>query len=299
MRNTQLFLLTVCLLAGGAGQAFGQFETDLMNREGATAPCVGIGPVGGPLAKKCAQMAEQAGFIRVTELGSSGMTIGTTGKDDGVITAIGSDSAAAHAGLAVGDVVTAVEGQPVQPTLGAMAAKAIFGRRGETLQLTIRRGDTEPEISLVRSPQNPPSGAPKSPNMFIVVRALVNWRGEFVPCMGAGPLAPAALEMCNHRFKPFGFIKTGDFASAGFQIDASDKAGAIIAKVDPGSAAAEAGVKAGDQIVAVDGRPLAASLGEEAKDRLFGKIGDQFHVTVRRGKAEKTVVLQLAAKAKS
>jgi C-terminal processing protease CtpA/Prc len=105
--------------------------------------------------------------------------------------------------------------------------------------------------------------------------------------------------LCNNRFKPFGYIKTGDFASSGFQIDASDKAGAIIAKVDPGSAAVQAGVKAGDQIIAVDGHPLAANLGEEAKDRLFGKIGDQFHVTVRSGKDEKTVVLQLAAKPKS
>ena len=58
-------------------------------------------------------------------------------------------------------------------------------------------------------------------------------------------------------------------------------------------------MKAGDQIVAVDGRPLTASLGEEAKERLLGKIGDPLHVTVLRGNTEKTVVLQLEAKAKS
>lgn len=299
MTRGQVLLLTASLLACGTAPAFGQFETVLMNREGATAPCAGIGPVGGPLAKKCAQMAEQAGFIRATELGYPGMTIGITGKDDGVIGAIDADSAAAHAGLAVGDTITAVEGQPVKPTPGAMAAKAVFGRRGETLHLTIKRGDAGPEISLVRSPQNPPSGAPKSPNMFIIVRALVNWRGEFVPCMGAGPLAPVALEVCTNHFKPFGYIKTGDFASTGFQIDASDKASATVVTVDPGSAAAQSGMKAGDQIVAVDGSPLTASQGEEAKERLFGKVGDQLHVTVRRGNTEKTVVLQLGAKTKS
>jgi C-terminal processing protease CtpA/Prc len=244
-------------------------------------------------------MAEEDGFIRESQLGFPGMTIGTTGKDDGVITAIDADSAAAHAGLAAGDVITAVEGQPVKPTPGAMAAKAVFGRRGDSLRLTVKRGDTDSEINLVRSPQNPPSGAPKSPNMFIVIRALVNWRGEFVPCMGAGPLAPVALETCTSHFKPFGYIKTGDFASTGFQIDAADLASATISAVDPGSAAAQAGVLPGDQVVAVDGHPLSASLGEEAKEKLFGKAGDQFHVTVRHGKTEKTVVLQLAAKAKS
>jgi len=265
-------------------QAFGQFETDLVNREGATAPCVGIGPVGAPVVKKCAQMAEQAGFIRVKELGYSGLTIGTTGKDDGVITAIDADSAAAHAGLAVGDSITAVGDKPVKPTPGTTAAKAVFGRRGEALQLAVRRNGAEQEVSLVRSAQNPPAGGPKSPNMFLIVRGLVNWRGEFVPCMGAGPLAPASLDICANHFKPNGYIKAGEFGSTGFQLDLADKDRAIISAVDPGSAAAKAGIQPGDEIVAVEGHPLTASTGEEAKERIFGKVGDQFHVTVRRGR---------------
>jgi hypothetical protein len=44
---------------------------------------------------------------------------------------------------------------------------------------------------------------------------------------------------------------------------------------------------------------LTASTGEEAKERIFGKVGDQFHVTVRRGETDKTVELQLAAKAQN
>jgi C-terminal processing protease CtpA/Prc len=69
--------------------------------------------------------------------------------------------------------------------------------------------------------------------------------------------------------------------------------------VDPGSAAAKAGIQPGDEIVAVEGHPLTASTGEEAKERIFGKVGDQFHVTVRRGETDKTVELQLAAKAQN
>ncbi len=117
---------------------------------------MGIGPVGGPLAKKCAELAEQAGFIRVTEMGFAGLTIGTTGKDDGVILAVQKESAAAHAGLEADGAIAAVEDKPVKPTPGKIAAKAIFGRRGEALLLTVRRNGALQEVSLVRSPQSAP-----------------------------------------------------------------------------------------------------------------------------------------------
>ena len=88
MKGFRVLLLGSLLLACGAAQSLGQFNIELVNQEGATAPCVGIGPIGGPLAKKCAELAEQAGFIRVNEVGFAGLTIGTTGKDDGVILAV-------------------------------------------------------------------------------------------------------------------------------------------------------------------------------------------------------------------
>jgi len=262
------------LLACGAAQSFGQFNIELINQEGATAPCVGIGPVGGPLAKKCAELAEQAGFIRVDEVGFAGLTIGTTGKDDGVILAIQKESAATHAGLEVGDAITAVEDKPVKPTPGIIAEKAMFGRRGEALHLTLRRKGALQEVSLVRSPRSAPAG-PKSPNMFIMVRPLINWRGQFVPCMGAGPLAPVALDMCDNRFKPYGYIKSGEFSSTGLQLDLVHDDSAIVSTVEPNSAAGKAGILPGDEIVEVDGHPLTASVGETATERIFGKIGDK------------------------
>jgi C-terminal processing protease CtpA/Prc len=285
------------LLACGAALSFGQFKTELINQEGATAPCVGIGPVGGPLAKKCTELFEQAGFIRVDEVGAAGLTIGTTGKDDGLILAVQNESAATHAGLEVGDAIIALEGKPVRPTPGMIAEKAMFGRRGEALRLMVRRNSALQEVSLVRSPQGAPEG-PKSHNIFVLVRPLINWRGQFVPCMGAGPLAPVVLDVCNSHFKPYGYIKTGDFASTGFQLDLVRADSAIVSTVEPGSAAGKAGILPGDEIVDVDGHPLTASVGKTFTERIFGKIGDQFHVTVRHGQTDKTVLLQLAAKAK-
>ena len=297
MTGFRLLLIGSLLLACGAAQSFGQFNIELINREGATAPCVGIGPVGGPLAKKCAELAEQSGFIRVNEVGFAGLTIGNSGKDDGVILAVQKESAATLAGLEVGDAITTVDDKPVKPTPGNIAAKALFGRRGEALHLKVRRNGAMQEVSLVRSPQSAPAG-PKSPNMFIMVRPMINWRGQFVPCMGAGPLAPVALDMCDNRFKPYGYIKTGEFSSTGLQLDLVHDDSAIVSTVEPNSAAGKAGILPGDEIVEVDGHPLTASLGEAFTERIFGKIGDQFHVTVRHGQTDKTVLLQLAAKKK-
>src|SRR5579864_1763150 len=58
---------------------------DLINGQGATAPCVGIGI--GPIAElleKCAKGFEQGGFIRDDQVGVSGLTIG----EGGVVSAV-------------------------------------------------------------------------------------------------------------------------------------------------------------------------------------------------------------------
>jgi C-terminal processing protease CtpA/Prc len=243
-------------------------------------------------------MFQEAGFVRTHEVGYSGLTIGASGKDSNVIVDIQSDSAAAHAGLQVGDVITAVEDKPVKPTPGAIAAQAVFGRRGEALHLKVLRSGAEQEVSLVRSAQDAPAG-PKSPSMFIMLRPLIDWRGQFIPCMGAGPAGPAAIEYCDVHFKPYGYIKPGELGSTGFQLDLVSGDSATISAVEPNSAAATAGIQQGDEIIAVEGHPLTAKAGEAATERLFGKIGDQFHVTVRRGNTNKTFVLQLEAKPKN
>lgn len=296
MTKFRVLLLTATFLACGTAQSFGQYKVDLVNQQGGTITCVTIGPAAA-LGKKCVEMFQDAGFVRTHEVGYSGMTIGAMGKDSSVIVDIQSDSAAAHAGLQVGDVITAVEDKPVKPTPGAIAAQAVFGKRGETLHLKVRRGGSEQEVSLVRSAQDAPEG-PKSTSKFIMLRPLIDWRGQFIPCMGAGLAASAAIEYCDVHFKPYGYIKPGELGSTGFELDLAQVNSATIIEVEPNSAAATAGIQQGDEIISVEGHPLAAKAGEVAKERLFGKIGDQFHITVRRGNTKKTFVLQLEAKPK-
>lgn len=292
-RNRSILVLALFPLLALVADA--QFKTTLVNSQGATAPCVGIGPVGGPLAKKCVQLFEQSGFIREDELGYSGLTLGTSGNEDGTITAIAAGSPAATSGLQIGDILIKINDHNVQPTPAQLAAQALFGERGAPVHLKLSRNGSPVEVDLIREGANPPAG-PKSPSFFIVLRPMLNWSGQFVPCVGAGPAAMGAIEYCYGHFKPFGYIKLGDFASTGITLDPARADKAIITAVEPNSAAAKAAIQPGDEILEVDNKPLAAHLGDAANELLYGKAGDTLHVTVKRAGADVSVDLKLAAK---
>jgi S1-C subfamily serine protease len=284
-------------LACAAAQGFGQIKTELVNQQGATAPCIGVGPIGAPAAKKCATLFEQAGFIVSGQVGYSGLTISTTGNNDGAITAVDPQSPGASAGFLAGDTITAVGGKPVAPTPGMIAAKAVFGQRGDPLHLTLQRGGSAVSVSLVRASQTAPAG-PTTSGFMTEVKEMINWQNQFAPCIGIGPAAAAAIQYCYSHFKPYGFIRADQLGSTGLQIDLANKSKALITSVDPGSPAATAGVEPGDEIVAVESQPLTASKGESATEMLFGKTGDRLQVTIQRGQANSTIALVLAAKAK-
>jgi len=291
------YILPTLVLTCIASQVFAQIKTELVNQQGATAPCVGVGPIGGPAAKKCASLFQQAGFILSDQVGYSGLTIGIAGNSDGVVTAVAANSPAALAGFTVGDTITAIGGKPVEPTPGIIAAKAVFGQRGDILHLGLKRNGSDVNVNFARIAQNPPAG-PKASGFMTEVKPMINWQNQFAPCIGIGPAAPAAIELCYGHFKPYGFIKAEALGSTGFQIDSTNAGKALIATVDAGSPAAKAGVQAGDEIVAVEGKALTASKGESATEMLFGKIGDRFQVTVQRGQADPTFNLVLGAKPK-
>jgi len=294
LRTNTLRLLPLALTVV-ALHAAAQAKIDLVNSQGATAPCVGVGPIGEPIAKKCVTIFEEQGFIRQDQIGVTGLTLGATPKDDGRVTTVAPGSAAAQAGLLPGDAIVSVEGKPILPTPGTLAQQATFGPRGDSVQLKLRKAG---EVTLKRAPLTAPPG-PKSPSFFIIMRPLIDWRSTFIPCIGAGPAAPAVLAYCDGHFKPFGYIKSGDLGTTGLNFDLTNPAAAIITSVDPGSPAAAASIQPGDQLLAVDGKPLTPNLSELAREALFGKTGTSFHVTVHRGRADKTLVLTLAAPTKS
>jgi C-terminal processing protease CtpA/Prc len=268
--------------------------TNLADSKGTTAPCVGIGP----LVSKCIQVAQDAGMIRTEDLGQTGLTFSKTGDQDGRIERVDSNSSAAQAGLSVGDLILEINGKPAKSTPGMLAMEQSFGERGQSVRIKVKRNGADLEVTLVRDAQNAPPG-PDPKSHLIYSRPVINWKGEFIPCMGAGPPGIAAIEFCQSRFKKDGYIKASEFGSTGFDVDRKNPDAAKIASITPGSAAEKAGLQTGDEIVEIDGKPLAESLGEVLPERFFGKAGDRFELTVKSGEQTKQIVLVLGAKTRS
>ncbi len=78
--------------------------------------------------------------------------------------------------------------------------------------------------------------------------------------------------------------------AASFGLKAPD--GALVAQVQPGSAAAAAGLKAGDVIIAVDGRPVQVA-GDVSSRVGQAKPGDRMALTVWRDKARADIGVRL------
>lgn len=78
---------------------------------------------------------------------------------------------------------------------------------------------------------------------------------------------------------------TPDLASA---LGLEEIAGALVASVDPGSPAAQAGLQAGDVIVSIDGRLVSGST--DLRNRIgLTPVGEEVELTVRSAKGERTV----------
>ena len=81
------------------------------------------------------------------QLGVSATDVTGTGQQGAVIAAVTADSAAASAGLQVGDLVTAVDGQPVSST-ESLVALVRSGRVGEAMVLTVTRNGSEESVTV-------------------------------------------------------------------------------------------------------------------------------------------------------
>jgi S1-C subfamily serine protease len=290
-------MLVLAAVLGISGTSSAQVKYELYNEQGATAPCIGIG-IGVFIAKKCESAFAKAGFVVEKDLGESGVTLGLTGDSDGVVTAVAAGSAGAQAGFAVGDVLVSVDGHPARPTPAEMVAQMSYGPRKKELHVKVLRGGAEQELVFERMAKEPPP-SPKGEGMMTTERPIINWRGQFAPCIGFGPTMEVAFAYCDKHFEPFGFIRTNEFAVPGFAVDAARLDAAVVSGVDANSPAEKAGLKAGDTIVSLEGKPLAESTGANAKMLLFGKAGQVHEVVVRRGeKKEEKLKLTLGPRAK-
>ncbi len=264
----------------------------VVNSKGTSAVCVSLIF---PLGKKCVSLFERAGLIPQKDLGYSGITFTLSGPDDGAIASIAGGSAAEAAGLRVGDRILAVNGRPASHSQPEIAEMMTFGRRGETVKLRVVRGGTPLDVELVRDARKAPP-SPESGSSLLYVKPMINWKGEFMPCVGAGPAGMVAIEYCWTHFKNDGYIKATDLGTTGLTFDMTRPDGAWIQTVEAGSAAEKAGLRAGDRLMQVDGKDLKESVGAAIEESLFGAKGTRLTVTFLRSSAQETAELTLGKK---
>jgi C-terminal processing protease CtpA/Prc len=197
----------------------------------------------------------------------------------------------------VGDLILAINGKPTKPTPGMIAAERTFGVQGEGVQIKVRRSGRELEFNVVRDPEKAPTG-PQSGTILISVKPMINWKGQFIPCMGAGPAGFAAIDICYKTFGKDGYVKLGELGTTGLQFDLDRADAAVIKSVNPGSTSEKAGMRAGDEILEVNELPLGESVGGILPELLFGRAGDSFTLTVENGGRTRTVKLTLGRKPK-
>jgi S1-C subfamily serine protease len=267
----------------------GQAET-VVDSHGTSAPCISIVV---SISDACVQLFENSGLIRGSNLGTSGIALATTGEADGTISAVAAGSPAEAAGLKIGDKIVSVNGKPTAHTKAEVAQMLIFGRRGDKVHLKVQRDGKPLDFDVKRDAETPPP-SPASTSKIIYVRPIINWKGEFIPCAGAGIVGPAAISYCDSHFKDDGYIKASELGTTGLTFDPARKDGAWVSAVAAGSAAEKAGIKPGDQLVEVNGNPMKESLGDADKVALFGKAGDVVSVSVMRGASSVEASLTLA-----
>jgi len=149
-----------------------------------------------------------------------------------------SGSPAERAGLQAGDVITAVDGQPVD-TENDLADRITAHKPGDTVSLTVERPGEEPrEVTVELGAQ------PEDESL-----AYLGLRYVPSPRLGTG----------GREWLPFERFRDLPFDELPFSFPDGDLAGVVVQHVVEDSPALAAGLKAGDVITALDGEPVESA----------------------------------------
>jgi len=173
-----------------------------------------------------------------------------------LVASVSANSPAARAGLRPGDLVTAIDGQPVDDPNAfdyRFATKPLGGRAA----LTIERGGRPSSINVVLET------APEAPREEMVIRARSPFMGARV-----ANLSPALAEE----------LRIG-----------SDTEGVVILEIENGSTANALGFRPGDVLLQVNGEKV-----ERTRDleRVAGQTARQWSITILRGGQQLSVTLR-------
>ncbi|MBK7822515.1 MAG: trypsin-like peptidase domain-containing protein [Tessaracoccus sp.] len=109
---------------------------------------IGIGfAIGVDQVQYVAEQLIANGVAQHPQLGVTARDVGQTGQQGAVVASVVADTGAARAGLREGDLITAVDGQPVTST-ESLVALVRAGRVGQAMELTLVRDGAEQKVTV-------------------------------------------------------------------------------------------------------------------------------------------------------
>jgi len=215
--------------------------------------------------------------------------------------------------LAVGDGVVAIGhalGLPGGPTVTAGVASALDRTVSEPADDS-GPGSLLYDVIQTDAAINPGNSGGPLANMsgeVIGINTLVAAQAEpGVPAQGIGfaiaintakPIADQLVANGSAVHPYMGILYQWTGGAQARQLRVSEKAGALIGQVEPGSPAARAGIQAGDLITGIDGQPITdeATLPKTIQKH---KPGDTIELTISRSDQERKVQVSLAERPRS
>ncbi len=225
--------------------------------------------------------------------GYLGIRLDTTEAGAIVVREVFAGSAAETAGIAVGDVITAVNGEDVG-TVEDVVSRIAGLSLGDEVTLTIERAGDPVTIEVTLG--EAPSGMNVTPRDMRPDRPGRNMPDNMpeLRLMPNAMLQGETLELLRW------FYSTGRLGVTFLTLDEANAAennvavtdGALITAVDADGPAAEAGVQAGDVVTAVNGEPVDAE--RTLRDRIIAyEPGDVVALTIVRGDETLTIEVTL------
>ena len=122
----------------------------LINWRGKYVPCnSGPGPTGLPVLAFCEKHYQSYGYIRASELGTTGLVLNLDDPSRAVITSVEPNSPAAGAGIVHGDEIVQVDGKPLAASTTRKATIALFAKPGDRRTITVSDAGTQKTVDLV------------------------------------------------------------------------------------------------------------------------------------------------------
>jgi serine protease Do len=200
------------------------------------------------------------------------------------------DSPAAKSGLKDGDVITAINGQPVEGTVQfrRMVRETPAGR---TLQLTVWRDGRSQSINatLGKMQENRKQWMSAMPQVF---KFEAPDMPEVAPIPGIPSLEWDGGNLLMNRPR-LGIDAEDISGQLGSYFGVPDGEGILVRDVNPGSAAEKAGVKAGDVITSLNGDRIHGVA--ELRSKLAAGEGKTAKLGVTRNKSSLTLDIEIPA----